>query len=162
MSFSVADVPSLVPDAFSGIFESVPPSPRAPQAEIERLTLMINNSVANAHLALNQILGFDLEWRTSVFKGETEYDAAIEERIEANLKLWADATDLLLTNLDKLKSRGFCPPSLDTLRPLLREVRSMLTPDDQFFEGEALDELTEGAIEQYERGQTVEFQVMGE
>ena len=38
----------------------------------------------------------------------------------------------------------------------------MLTPDDEFFEGDALDELATRGIEADERGETVEFTEMGQ
>ena len=38
----------------------------------------------------------------------------------------------------------------------------MLTPDDEFFEGEELDGLVAEAIVEDEAGRTAEFRVMGE
>jgi hypothetical protein len=166
MIFSVADIPMEMPNPLGEIVEHIPMIELAnrnlSQAQIESLTLMANDSVARTHELLERILKYELEWRTSVFQGETEYDGAIGNRIEAALKWWADATEALLSKMEALGQFGFRPASLETLRPRLADVRRMLTPDGEFFEGDELDELTAEALREDERGLTVEFRVMGE
>ena len=166
MFFSVADVPVQGPDSFGDIFEQLgkigPATSQLSPTMIERLTLKADESAALTHGFLDRILDYDARWRTAAFRGETEYDPAIEDRIEAGLRSWLNLTESLLAKLEAVRSWGFRPDSLETLRPRIAEVRNMLTPDDEFFRGEELDEMAAKAIAEHEAGQTVKFQVMGE
>ena len=166
MSFTVADIPAQMPDTFGPIFARIgehdPERLVFDREHIHSLTLMADDSVARTHRLLNLILDYDVRWRTSVFQGDTEYDQAIQDRIESGLRFWADSTEALLAKIDALQHTGFRPISLDTLRPRVTEVRSMLTPDDEFFRGEELDDLARAAIDENEAGHATAFQVMGE
>jgi hypothetical protein len=167
MNFSAADIPILSPDSFGHIFEQIrkngPEQGGLTPAQIEDLAAKTDDCVAMAHSLLNDILQYDVIWRTSVFQGETEYDEAIEKRIESGLRSWAEGVEHLIEALDHFRSCG-APhsESMEALRPRLAEVRRMLTPDDQFFEGEELDDLVAEAIVDDEAGRTAEFRVMGE
>jgi hypothetical protein len=166
MMFSAADIRVQETDSFGDFFEQLgkiePVANRLSPAKIEALTSKADESAALTHGFLDHILDYDVRWRTAVFRGETDYDPAIEERIETGLRAWLNLTESLLAKLQPIRSWGFQPASLETLRPRIAEVRNMLTPDDEFFEGEELDDLTEKAIAEHEAGRTVEFRVMGE
>jgi hypothetical protein len=166
MMFSAADIPVQGPDSFVDFLEQLgeieAPADGLSPAKIEALTSKADESAALTHGFLDHILDYDVRWRTAVFRGETGYDPAIEERIEAGLRTWLNLTESLLARLEPIRSWGFRPASLETLRPRIAEVRNMLTPDDEFFEGEELDDLTEKAISEHEAGRTVEFRMMGE
>lgn len=166
MSFTVADIPALMPDTFGVVFEQMrdiePARVALNQEKIAALTLIADESVARACQSLDEILEFDVEWKTSVFEGETEYDQAIQDRLDVVVKIWAEGVEAFLSSLDALKPMGFQLASLDTLRARLAEVRNMLTPDDEFFRGEELDEMARAAIDEDEAGRTVAFEVMGE
>lgn len=166
MIFSVADIPVQASDPFGEIVEDLRkmerPNLKLTQAQNVEIASKVDDAVARSHSFLDYILQYDVSWRTSVFRGETEYDQKIQDRIEEGLRRWAKATEYLISNLDKLRQNWVCPESLETLRPRLDEVRSMLAPDDEFFEGEALDDLAAKAVTEHESGSTVEFLVMGE
>ena len=52
------------------------------------------------------------------------------------------------------------PADLLNLRTGLDEVASLLTPDDEFFEGEGLDRIVGEAVEEYALGETIEMNEM--
>jgi hypothetical protein len=166
MIFSPADIlpPAIL--AFGDIVEPIrgidPGRDGLSPAQVAAILPRIDDSVARTHAALEFILRYDERWRTSVFRGETEYNEAIERRIESYLVALADAAQSLVSGLDRYRAYGVYAASMETLRPLIADVRKMLTPDDQFFEGEGLDGLTARAIEEDDRGETVEFRAMGE
>jgi hypothetical protein len=166
MIFSVADLPMPMANPLDEIVEHIrkiePTIDHPSQPQLESLTFLVDECVARTHATLDRILEYDLKWRTSVFRGDTDYDEAIGNHIEACLQVWADATEALLSKMDALGHLGFHPASLETLRPRIAEVRSMLTPDGEFFEGDELDELTARTLGEDERGATVEFRAMGE
>ena len=166
MIFSAADIPIDLPSPFGGLFEYIqtiePASQQVSQAQLDSLASKVDKAIAVAHSFVDMILEYDLKWRTSVFRGETEYNEAIENRIRSSLKSWADDVERLLLPISSLQEFGFNPASLGTLHPRLAEVRSMLTPDDEFFVGEEFDKLTAQALGEDERGLTVEFREMGE
>ena len=166
MSFSAADIPVFSANPFGEVFEQIrksgPERGGLTADQISDLASKLDDSVARTHAFLDHVIQYDLKWRTSVFQGETEYDEAIEGRIEGGLKFWADATGRLLSELDGFRRYGVYSESIETLRPRLAEVRKMLTPDDEFFEGEELDDLAAGAISADKSGQTTEFRAMGE
>jgi hypothetical protein len=166
MIFSVTDIPTQVPNHLYEIVEHIgnieTTSQGLSRAQVDSLTSKTDESVASTHAFLDRVIQYDVKWRTSVFLGETEYDEAIENSIREALKSWADMTDSLLVRVGDLKALGFFPASLETLPPRVAEVRSMLTPDDEFFEGDELDDLTGRAFREDEQGLTVEFRVMGE
>lgn len=166
MSFAAADIPAQMPDTFIGVFEQIRDLERhgggfSPE-QLAALMSGADRAVAMSLQALDEILDYDLEWRTSVFEGRTEFDQAIQDRLEAYLGLWVESLEAPLSILEGLKPMGFDPPGLETLRARLAEVRSMLTPDEEFFRGEKLDELAKAAVDEDEAGHTVPFEVMGE
>ena len=166
MIFSPADIPNAATIPYGEVVEQVRRidlgRSKPTSAQISDLMSRIDDSVARTHAAFDFILRYDAKWKTSVFRGETEYDEAIEKRIETALGNLADSSETLVTLLDRSKVYGLHSESLETLRLRIAEIRKMLIPDDQFFEGEALDELASRAIEEDDRGETVEFRVMGE
>jgi hypothetical protein len=166
MSFTVADIPTLMPDTFDVVFERMrhiePARAALSQEQIAALKLSADEAAAQACQILDGLLDFEVEWKTSVFEGETEYDQAIQDRLDVVVKIWAEGVEAFLSSLDRLKPMGLHLAGLDALRSQLAEVRSMLTPDDEFFRGEELDEMARAAIEEDEAGRTVAFEVMGE
>lgn len=166
MTFSAADLPVDFPNPLSDLVKALPQvEPKSRQlsaAQIDALTSKVDEAVGPIHTVLDGTLAYDRNWRTAVFRGETEYDQEIEDRIRSSLESWAQGAEAFLSALHHFKSFGIHPAVAETLRPRLAEVRAMLTPDDEFFEGEGLDELTAGALAEDERGETVEFRAMGE
>jgi hypothetical protein len=163
---SLADFQIQTPNPFGEIVEDLgnmetPDGPATP-AEILSFVSKMDEAIARTLALLDHILEREATWRTFVFQGKAEYDVEIEKRIEEILKNLADRTETVLFKLDPLRSKGICPESMETLRNRIADVRSMLTPDDDFFEGEELDALANQAIAENDSGATVNFLVMGE
>jgi hypothetical protein len=166
MIHSIADFPVQPANPLGEIVEDLrkldPMNRPATQAEILSLVSKIDDFVSRSLAILDHLLECEASWRTFVFQGKTEYDVEIEKHVEESLKDWADRADGFLSSFDTLVSGGISAESVETFRSRVAEVRGMLTPDDEFFEGEELDDLAAQAITEHESGATVDFLVMGE
>jgi hypothetical protein len=134
----------------------------ATAAEIGSLVLTIDEAVGVGNMAFDAYIRFDLNWRTAMSGGKVEYDESTDNLIRDGLRTWALDAARLVSVVDSLAGFEVATVPLETLRGRIVEVRDMLTPDDQFFEGEALDRLAGEALAADERGETVPFEVMGE
>jgi hypothetical protein len=124
------------------------------------LRLFAEEAIAIGVSAFDATLRFDASWRTSVFRGEIPYDAAIESLIGDNIRMWVENGESLLESFDRPTLQRVDLPDFEPIRSRVAAGRAMITPDDEFFEGEGLDELTAQAIDEDERGLTVEFGTM--
>ncbi len=131
-------------------------------AETASIRLFVEEAVANGSSLFDAFLRFDVNWRTAVFRGEIPYDEATESLIADNIRKWVENGEAFLSVVDQLEAGGMVLPDVEPFRSRVAEGRGMLTPDDEFFEGEGLDELTARAIDEDDRGLTVEFKAMGE
>jgi hypothetical protein len=126
------------------------------------LLLFIEESIASGITVLDADIRFDLNWRTTVFRGLIAHDEATERLILDNIKDWIGFSEALIETVVSLENHGLKVPSAELLRARIVEARAMVRPDDEFFEGKALDHLTTEAVAEHDRGETVEFTEMGQ
>ncbi len=113
-------------------------------------------------VAFDAISRLDTDWHAEVFGGSIPYDVGEEGRIAGLYRSWAETGSAALEVVKSLESR--CGPlaGSERLRADLDEARGILTPDDVFFGDEALVARQEEALDAFLRGETVEFEEMGD
>ncbi len=106
---------------------------------------------------LRLIQTIDARWHKAIFDESISYRESDREELINFYQSWHTVTGKILA---KLGSSGLT--DTDILQSGYAEVGGLLTPDDQFFEGEELDELVQDAIGSLDRGETVEMREMGD
>jgi hypothetical protein len=125
------------------------------------VSLMAQAVVSLGNSAFDDISGYDVFWHTAVFRNEIEYLPAEEAKILGAYREWHEHANRLIEILASLDSSGQPIPNLDELKANRRKAQAILTEDNDFFEGEALDHLAEQAIAAFDRGETEEFSEIG-
>lgn len=94
----------------------------------------------------------DAEISAAVFRGERVQ--ADLEFVDLVYRLWLAPSAEVERRLEEFERSGFRVEFAAEYRSAGREVRGLLTPDDEFFRGEALADLRDDAIDAYRRGRT--------
>lgn len=90
-------------------------------------------------------------WRHSVLCGGHAYSAEEENAFVALYAKWKDLCENFLAPLAHFEGSGFVIECADQFRACIREAEGLLTPDAQFFDGDALARLRDEAIEDHRR-----------
>lgn len=106
--------------------------------------------VAKANYLLGRILDLDSSFREHVFRKSFDYSPEVESRLEDVLKQWLD----LAIHVDPSGQLSEAGQAVEELRSNIQDVRDMLTPDDEFFQGEGLASLRDDAIRAHRAGET--------
>ncbi len=111
---------------------------------------------------LRLIQTIDARWHKAIFEESIPYRESDREELSNLYQSWYTVTGNMLAKLGRLEEA--CLDLTDTviLQSGYAEVGGLLTPDDQFFEGEELDGLVQDAIMSLDRGETVEMREMGD
>jgi hypothetical protein len=101
----------------------------------------------------------DNRLRSLVLRGEA--DPAEAERVVTHLyQHWLRGADeILMPLLSQLEAKGYRVEGAEDFRAAYRQVKGILTPDDEFFADGRLVELRDNAIDAYRRGETEEWEV---
>jgi hypothetical protein len=99
----------------------------------------------------------DEEWRRQVRSGNLQYDPAADSAIQSLYELWFRPCDKLRATLQQLEDRGFTIEGAREFRQRCDEVRGILTPDEEFFAGDALVSLRDKTIDEHRRGETTDI-----
>ena len=106
---------------------------------------------------LDEIGNLDNKNRLLVLQGEAE--AGAEELAAKLYQHWfKGATTILMPSLTAMEGKGYQVEGAVEFRTACREVKGILTPDAQFFDGERLVDLRDKAIEAHRRGETEEWE----
>ena len=112
-----------------------------------------------AIVTLKLIKSHDVAWHQAMFEETIPYNEADHEGLLDLHRAWYSSAGKLLNYLDEAV---LTPSEIRVLRSSLAEVKSALTPDDEFFEGDELDKLVEQAIDEHSRAETDEMKEMGD
>lgn len=126
--------------------------------DVERLesTLLFGCSLA---LMIDYV---DHRWRMETLSGKEPYDVNQESAIQSYYRDWLRGAGGILVSLDRAESRGHSVKNSDLFRRCYRENQSALTPDSEFFAGDALVRLRDDAIDAHREGRTVELHEIGD
>jgi hypothetical protein len=104
----------------------------------------------------------DMNWRTEVFGGKADHDAAEEQAIETMYREWSRLSSPVLSRIEQMEAEGYQVKWSDQFRRTHRDARGVVTPDTEFFAGDSLIEQRDAAIVAYREGRTVEFHELGD
>ncbi len=111
---------------------------------------------------LDRLTRLDADWHSDVFRGAASYDASFEEKIFRLYQAWEKSGEKTLERIEEWEDLGCQVVGAEGFRAVLEEVRGMLTPDAEFFDTEALTARQDAAIDAHRRGETIEFEEMGD
>jgi hypothetical protein len=113
--------------------------------------------LALGNFLFERINRLDESWRNAVYTGHWSDDRGFEKVVEGLYRSWSKAGEVLLRWLEQLEGQGFCVEGAEQFRRCCREVRGILTPDDEFFSGDAQVNARDQAIDEHRRGETTEL-----
>lgn len=103
---------------------------------------------------INQI---DEAIRAASRKGMIEFTRDIQDSVSALYRWWLEPCDAVLQLLVRFERQGYEVDHASEFRSAVREVRGVLTPDDEFFQESDVAALRDAAIESFERGECEPF-----
>lgn len=103
------------------------------------------------------VVRLDERWRHAVFEKLEVHDPAVDREISDLFTRWKHAATIMERRIRDFETKQFDVDHAAALRKRLHEVTSLLTPDREFFTGQALVDLRDDAIDQHRRGQTIEY-----
>jgi hypothetical protein len=95
--------------------------------------------------------------RLLVLQGKAE--ASAEASAERLYRTWLSGAETVMPFLIELEGKGYQVERSEDFRRGYREVKGILTPDDEFFSGNRLIELRDKAIDAHRRGETEDWEV---
>jgi hypothetical protein len=110
----------------------------------------------------NQISRADEHWRKEIYAGNLPFADEDERAILDAYRTWAGTCDLYLKAIAELESQHYAVEHAEEFRQCTREVRGILTSDENFFSGEQLTVLRDEAIEAHRKGATEEITELDE
>lgn len=135
------------------------PSPNETSAARTRLSKVIGLLVSQYRF----ICGVDDLWTADVAAGFLPYSDADEREIAGWFEEWKTAADRELPSLDVHNATGgHLGPVQDEFLECWANARDVCTPDDLFFDHEALDALIDRSIDEALAGETTPFESMGD
>ncbi len=103
------------------------------------------------------ITRWDESWRSNVLAGEEQHDPMVADEIKEAYQCWFRPCAEVEAQLETFE-REFGPTKNgERFRQCHRECAGLLTPDEEFFSGDALLQARDEAIDTHRRGDTVEF-----
>jgi hypothetical protein len=101
------------------------------------------------------ITHIDESYRKAVLGGEAEFQPELFDAIAKLYQVWKIPCDEALKELAKFE-QNYTVAGADEFRRRCREVVGICTPDSEFFSSEAMITLRDEAIEEHERGETID------
>lgn len=135
---------------------------RASDHNVATMGLDFEATVASANALFVDVSDVDTRWHYEVAGGSLPYTEAGLERVTALYRDWGEMADAVLALLDQGFEGMRESAELVLLRENRNEVRGILTPDDEFFNDPALFARQQEALDAFHRGETVEFEEMGD
>ena len=117
--------------------------------------------LALGNSAFEAINRWDAIWHRKVNEGATPYDREGEAQILALYALWLAPSSRLIEQIDRFEAAGYGLIGAPAFRLHVEDARGLATPDDEFF-GEGLLRHQDEALAAHRRGETVEFEEMGD
>ncbi len=110
--------------------------------------------VAKANFLFGRILELDSDIQECVLSGKSEFDEATDSMVRDVLRQWGEVSLDVLQHVVGLENVYGDLEGAQVLRANVKQARSILTPDSEFFNSEQLVELRDAAIEAHRSGQT--------
>jgi hypothetical protein len=117
--------------------------------------------LALGNSAFEAIGRWDAIWHQKVNGGAIPFDAAAESQILGLYALWLTPSPSLLREVDRFERAGYPLVGAEPFRRHCEDATGLTTPDDEFF-GEELIPHQDEALAAHRRGETVEFENMGD
>lgn len=95
----------------------------------------------------------DETWRRHVLQKNAEYDPAVSKRITQLYKRWMRPCEHVMAELEVHERHFGVVEYADQFRRACREVKGLLTDDNEFFSGEKLTRARDEAIDAHRGGQ---------
>lgn len=121
----------------------MPPFP----VEVVDRKAAIDEAASAANELLEQVLAVDSHHRSRVHATLMEWDPKLDDHVTELVKGWLRLARAVLPAFSEAEGA-------DTLRSNIREAEGILTPDDEFFVGEALRRRTDEALRAHRAGET--------
>jgi hypothetical protein len=99
----------------------------------------------------------DDAWHANMSDGLIEYDQADDDELLGYFRDWLATAETIAKRLECAAAEEIPDEAAREFHDCLVEARGVLTPDSEFFTGEALDRLVDAALEAHRRGETVEM-----
>jgi len=99
------------------------------------------------------ITKIDEDWRWQVLRHETPYEEAVAESIRKLYESWHEACAAPVGMLPLFESRFGRVENAEELLVRWREAQGILTPDEEFFTGDALAGLRDKATDEHRSGE---------
>jgi hypothetical protein len=96
--------------------------------------------------------------KSAIFAGKRPYDPAQEKEIEELYREWADIARSCLAILELAEGSAIPVEGTARFRDCCKEVQGILTPDEDFFQDDALVELRDQALETHRRGESTDME----
>jgi hypothetical protein len=112
--------------------------------------------LANSLAMFRLVTQLDEAWYAEVARGSIAYMYADETEIAGYYQDWLVAAREIDAELTQFQGAGVSFEDAATFRRCLTEARGVLTPDSEFFGGQALAKLRDDAINWHRRGGSVE------
>ncbi len=111
--------------------------------------------IAHGVYVFDRLSRFDEETQEDVFEGKLPFDTERDARIIALYEAWARVSRHHSETLAGLEKEGFEVEGSERFRQCYRDASGILTPDSEFFAGEKLVGIRDGAIDTHRAGETV-------
>ncbi len=99
----------------------------------------------------------DESWRHRVRRKIETYSPECHDIILELYRLWMRPCDKLIQVIERFEADGFDIEPKEVFLAACRECRGILTPDEDFFQGDQLDRLRNSATEELAAGTTEAF-----
>ena len=96
--------------------------------------------------------------KAAIFAGKLPYDPAQEKETEELYRQWADIAKTCLTLLGLAEGNAIPAAGAARFRDCYNEVQGILTPDEDFFQDDALVEVRDRALETHRRGESTDME----
>jgi len=109
-----------------------------------------------------QISRVDEQWHERLFRGELCHNPDMDRDIHDLYRAWAVPSEACVAQIEHFEAGGFTVEGAKEFRECVAEVRGVLLPDAHFFTAQALHNLRDAAIDDHQRGETVELRSLSD
>jgi hypothetical protein len=110
--------------------------------------------IAKANFLFDQIMRLDLRIQRVVLVERRSEELDLQDDLRRVLSGWMNHSVQVIPHLDRLQHEYGHVEGLDALRENLSQAKSILAPDDEFFDPDALGPLRDEAINAHRSGLT--------
>jgi hypothetical protein len=109
----------------------------------------------------HDICRLDENWRLGIFKGNIPYDASFDGKIRSLVdRFYRTTISIERDVLPAFETQFGAVEHAVEFRSVCKDILGMMSADDEFFKDDALLTLRDRAIEDDERGSTVEYDLV--